>query len=163
MPTRESVRVTVADRAACTLAIAVMVGASTLAWSQSDDMPVPLSRTSSGLLTVPVRVGKETYTFLLDTGSATTVISERVARVAKLQTYGGVRMMGSAGSKDVRQGWLGQLRVGQLTLTNHWVVIADVATIDRQLDSIDGILGTDVLTKGRMRLDLADGKLWLLP
>ncbi len=55
--------------------------------SQGDDMSVALTRTGSGLLTVPVSIGEETYTFLLDTGSTRTVVSESLARAAKLKTY----------------------------------------------------------------------------
>jgi predicted aspartyl protease len=130
---------------------------------QGDDMGVPLTRTGSGLLTVPVWIGGETYTFLLDTGSARTVVSEAVARSARVKTYPGVQMIGSTGAKQARQGWLDAIRVGQLTLTQHWVVVADLATVGRQSTAIDGILGNDVLSRGRMRLDLSEGKLWLMP
>ena len=129
----------------------------------ADDMGVPLSRTRSGLITVPVTIGDETYTFLLDTGSTTTVVSERIARDAKLKTYAGVRMTGSTGVKDARQAWLPELRIGQLTISNHWIVIADLPRVDPPVGGVDGILGTDVLSKGKMRLDIAQGRLWLLP
>ncbi len=72
-------------------------------------------------------------------------------------------MIGSTGAREARQGWLEAMRVGQLTLTRHWVVIADLTTVDRHAATVDGILGTDVLSRGRMRLDLAEGKLWLMP
>ena len=145
------------------LLIAVVLGTLTAPAAESFEgqIAVALSRTRSGLLTVPVEVGGRAFTFLLDTGSAGTVLSTETARAVNLKTFPGAQVIGATGTTEVEHGWVDELRVGPVRIERHLVVVLDLSPLARRLVFVDGILGADVLLRGRMRLDFADGRLWL--
>jgi predicted aspartyl protease len=147
------------------LLFAVVLGSFTVHAAESSDeqLAVALSRTRSGLLTVPVEVDGRALTFLLDTGSARTVLSTAVARAINLKTFPGAQLIGATGATDVDHGWVDELRVGPLRIERHLVVVLDLTRLARRDVFIDGILGADVLLRGRMRLDFAEGRLLLRP
>jgi predicted aspartyl protease len=147
------------------LLIAVVLGTLTAHAAESFDgqLAVALSRTRSGLLTVPVEVGGRAFTFLLDTGSARTVLSTAAARAINLKTFPGAKLIGATGATDVDHGWVDELRVGPVRLERHLVVVLDLTPLARRDVFIDGILGADVLLRGRMQLDFAEGRLFLRP
>ena len=122
---------------------------------------IRLGRTSSGLMTVPVTIRNREFTFLLDTGSARSVLSRAAADEIRLSVQPGARMIGTTGTKDVSQAWVDQLRVGRVTIDKHLVVVADLAVLNRYDIKVDGLLGADVLIRGEMRLDFERGELWL--
>jgi predicted aspartyl protease len=129
--------------------------------SLDGQLAVALSRTRSGLLTVPVEIGGRAFTFLLDTGSARTVLSTGAARAIDLKTFPGAQLIGATGATDVEHGWVDELRVGPVRIERHLVVVLDLTPLARRDVFIDGILGADVLLRGRMQLDFAEGRLWL--
>jgi predicted aspartyl protease len=144
------------------LLTAMLLGALTVDAETFDEhLAVALSRTRSGLLTVPVEVSGRAFTFLLDTGSARTVLSIEAARAISLKTFPGAQLIGATGATEVDHGWVDDLRVGPVRIARLLVVVLDLTRLARRDVVIDGILGADVLLRGRMRLDFAEGRLWL--
>ena len=89
------------------------------------------------------------------------MLSTEAARAVNLKTFPGAQLIGATGSTDVEHGWVDELRVGPVRIERHLVVVLDLSPLARRSVLVDGILGADVLLRGRMRLDFAEGRLWL--
>ena len=143
------------------LAAVFLAGFTADAGNSDDPSAIRLGRTASGLMTVPVTIRNREFTFLLDTGSARSVLSRAAADEIRLSVAPGARMIGTTGTKDVGQAWVDELRVGGVTVEKHLLVVADLALLRRFDIKVDGLLGADVLVRGQMRLDFKRGEFWL--
>lgn len=139
-------------------------------YRQGKSLPVliPIEYSTSGHPIIPVEVNGETFWWMLDTGSACTVIYEErfpatkyVRRVSGTSTITypllGLRIQGHRGVVD-------DLRVSGLLLPRQPIVIERLANYPeskRPVEPISGVLGTDLLR--HYRCVLADGYLRLEP
>lgn len=145
------------------LAALFLAGLAVEARDSEDPSSIPLGRTPSGLLTVPVTVRGKPFVFLLDTGSARSVLGRATAQAVGLLVTPGARMVGTTGTKEVGQAVVDELRVGSVVVERHPVVVTDLETLSRHDIKVDGLLGADVLTRAEMRLDFERGRMWLTP
>jgi predicted aspartyl protease len=106
-----------------------------------------------GRPTAKVRVnGQHDYRFLVDTGSTTTVIAERVAKALALPYVGTAMVNGTTGSAEMPVARLQQLVTGSVTKNRLRVAILS----DVGLGQEDGILGADVFAGKRLTFDIED-------
>lgn len=95
--------------------------------------------------------GQGPFRFLVDTGSTTTVLSQRVA-TSLLATSTGVAIVnGTTGAAEMPVANLALLETGAVTRKNVRVAIISDAGLARE----DGILGADVFAGKRLSFDIA--------
>ncbi len=115
-------------------------------------------------MTVPVRIGPagigpgfdhvETFRFVIDTGSQTTIVSHDVAARMALRPGRRARVIGVGGSEVADTAIVGQLGLGRRSLSDLQVVLFEARHI-----GADGIVGIDSLQRQRVLIDFARGQL----
>lgn len=124
---------------------------------------LPLEGVADGQIVVPAIVNGQPMKFLLDTGSAATLITPRAQEQLGLYTDGAVaQAVGAGGGLDVaRPVELDDVYIGG----RHYRIAAYVAPFDRRaLDpTLAGVLGQDFLALHDVEIDFAHGTLRLLP
>lgn len=127
--------------------------------------PIRLALVKRSLLaTVEVQLFGETRTLrarlLVDTGASTTILTSAVAKRLGLKTVGevGARPIGT--EIRLRSAFLPALRLGQIMISNKWIVTGDLGLIKDLLD-VEGVLGSDVLALFRTTIDLQRSELVL--
>lgn len=139
-----------------------MLGAAPLAaagaWAQEardDSTPMVLDAWTDthGRPTASVMLnGKGPFAFLVDTGSTSTVIAERVARTLGVERVGRLTVIGGTGTSVSPYGVVAALETGAVTRKDLRVAIME----DRLVVRGDGILGADVFTGRRLTFNLRE-------
>jgi len=128
-------------------------------------VPLRLARPDRPILLVDVLVNaQETYRFILDTGASHTVVS---AGLAQRMRIGGGKLDSLIGVGGVTQSSVGRLQslsIGEASLRNVAVIIADMfSAISQAVDiQLDGILGFNFLRAFKVEIDYPNGRLRLL-
>jgi predicted aspartyl protease len=97
--------------------------------------------------------GQGPFRFLVDSGSTTTVIAQRIATQLSAPIIGTAIVNGTTGSAEMPVARLGKLETGVVTSDNIRVAILT----DEGLGREDGILGADVFANRRLIFDI-EGK-----
>jgi len=102
-------------------------------------------------------------TFLLDTGASSTVISPRLAARLGLAERAGGSVVGTAGELAARAADLPSLRLGEWQIEDLAVQVVDAfgPLSEAVGETVDGVLGYDVLSCFRVGLDYENGFLYL--
>lgn len=104
-----------------------------------------------GRPTIKVMInGRGPFQFLVDTGSATTVIASRHVETLGAEPLGDVTVIGATGSAIMPLVELASLRAGVVEKTDISVAVLP----DKTLRKEDGILGTDVFAGRRVAFDI---------
>jgi len=120
----------------------------------------PIKVRDNGRLLVSVALnGNEGYTFLLDTGATTTVISEKLATKIGITGTGTTRVHTFAGVVSLAVGRVDQLQIGIHKGEGQQVLIGDLERLFGLDVEIEGILGQDVLSTFNFILDRRRRKL----
>lgn len=102
-------------------------------------------------MTVPVRIGaKDTYNFVIDTGSQTTVVARSIAERLALPPSRRARIIGIAGTEAADTALVDEIGLGRRSFYNMEVVLFEARDI-----GADGIVGIDSLQRQRVLLDFA--------
>ena len=106
-------------------------------------------------MTVPVRIGQnDTFNFVIDTGSQSTVVSHDVALRMALPPARRARIVGIGGSEIAETATVAQMGLGRRSFSNVEVVLFEARHI-----GADGIVGIDSLQRQRVLLDFARNQL----
>ena len=93
--------------------------------------------------------GRGPYKFVVDTGSNTTVLSTRVARLLELPALPERLVHGVTGSMMSRFARLGRVQTGRSVTENLSVAVLDAPAFE----ALDGILGMDMFADRRIRFN----------
>jgi len=108
-----------------------------------------------GIPIVPVFVnGQGPFRFVLDTAASKTIIDRELAERLGLPEGPEAMALGAGGIMPVRLTCLEELRLGELSLRDLEVGIADLSAFREVLDiPVEGILGSDVLEGSVITID----------
>ena len=138
----------------------------------SEPVSVQLGISAAGTPSIRVRINGRNYSFWLDTGSTLTVLSSTVAADAGIATLGQeiLRVATFTGSAPVKPAVLKRMEIGPLVITNSPAMIMDAslmrikgsaAEASWEGQSIDGIIGWDVIRHLAITMDFARGTVLL--
>lgn len=136
---------------------ALLVTPALAAASQSAALPFGL--TSHGAVIVPVTLnGSRTVSFLLDTGSNSSVISDQLAASLGVNAVARSTLVSASGQKEVVVAEIGHLTIGSVAASDVLATIApapdlnlaDAAAIGC---TVQGVIGQDVLGGLRYTID----------
>ena len=100
-------------------------------------------------MTVPVRIGEtDTFDFIIDTGSQTTVLARDIAERMRLPLARRARIVGIAGIEDADTVIVSEIGLGRRSYSDMEVVLFEGRHI-----GADGIVGIDSLQRQRVLLD----------
>ncbi len=106
-------------------------------------------------MTVPVRIGEsETYRFVIDTGSQTTVLSRDIAARMALRPGRRARVVGIGGSGMAETAIVTEMGLGRRSFSDLEVLLFEARHI-----GADGIVGIDSLQRQRVLMDFAANQL----
>jgi predicted aspartyl protease len=106
-------------------------------------------------MTVPVRIGEDaSFSFVVDTGSQTTVIARDIAERLALPLARRARIIGVGGTELADTAMVGEIGLGRRTFSDVEVVL-----FEGQHIGADGIVGIDSLQRQRVLLDFAGNRL----
>ncbi len=130
---------------------------ATHAWAQEADDSTPMVLDSwtdtYGRPTASVMLnGKGPFAFLVDTGSTSTVLAERLAASLGIAPQGRLTVIGGTGTSVSPYGVVEMLETGAVARKALRVAILP----DRQLARGDGILGADVFVGKRLLFNIRD-------
>jgi hypothetical protein len=108
-----------------------------------------------GHVFVPVTLAGKTYSFMLDSGSQSIVVDERVAREARLSAEGRLEAAGTQRTGGLKLAKLGALGIGTGTLHDLVVTTLDLARTTGGAFKIDGILGYAFFAQCTIEIDAA--------
>ena len=122
-----------------------------------------LASSKQALILLPVLVeGRGPYSFVLDTGAGSTVVSNELADALALPRGAEQDGRGAAGKMTLVKSRLPSLTVGQETLESLPVSVTDLSFLGRALGvQVDGALGQSFLRHFAMTLDYATNELTL--
>jgi hypothetical protein len=131
--------------------------AASNAWGQEPDDITPMVLDSwtdtYGRPTASVMLnGKGPFSFLVDTGSTSTVVTERIARSLGIEPLGRLTVIGGTGTSVSPYGVVKTLETGAVARKDLRVAIMP----ERNLARGDGILGADVFTGKRLVFSIRD-------
>lgn len=139
-------------------------------FTQSDDLSLPLRLTSSGFLSGEVQLeGIATpLNFIVDTGASISVISDEVAKDARISRFIGdekLTVIGSAGVTGDKQTYkLPKVSFGNHTRTDVMAVALDLGLINEASGFEQaGILGGNFLKNYRLTFDFRNSKVIFVP
>jgi clan AA aspartic protease (TIGR02281 family) len=130
--------------------------------------PVALTRTPVGHFSMRGTIDDQPVTLLLDTGASSTVIDRATAGNIGLSPQlvdnkgGG---LGAVGTRTERAP-VASVRLDGFQTHLDNVFVMDIATVNQTLadngaEAVDGVVGADVLLRGRAVIDYARGVLYL--
>ena len=126
------------------------------------DNRLALAPMAGGLWTVAVTLDQEKrlLTFVVNTGSARSVVSRAAAMRAGLPIVDGARLDTPAGTVDAGETVVPRLVMGRTTAIRQRLLVANAAGLGRVVQ-VDGILGMDLLAARDVVLDFDRGLLTL--
>lgn len=140
-----------------------VAGLATVPQRDPVSVPLPKSAASSvirirmrenGRMLVPVAVnGSGTYSFLLDTGAAVTMLSHSLAKRLGLAATKETQVHTFAGKVSLWAGRADSLRIGNHLIVGSDVLIGDLGHLFNQSPEVDGILGQDILSRFNYLID----------
>ncbi len=119
-------------------------------------VPLRLAKPNRPIILVDVLVNAlETYQFVLDTGASQTVVSPELAEQMPIKEIKADSIVGVGGPTRSLVGILKSLSVGQASLRNITVIVADIFSALSQAvgAKMDGILGFNFLNKFKLEID----------
>lgn len=105
--------------------------------------------------------GQGPFDFLVDTGSATTLVDGALVERLGLRPVDRVEVVGPGGLRVVPRAQLPELTVAGETVPGPRAPFADLASLREADPSLEGILGRDVLGRFDVLIDFAAGRLRL--
>ncbi len=138
----------------------IPAGRKLLPASQTKPVEIPAIFNEDGII-VPVKIGRNTYNFALDSGSDSLGLSPRIAAELGYKRYG-LSKANIAGEFDVSQTVVPDLGIGDLHLTN---AVFSVIPIDQPDDKnhIVGVLGLDFWSSAIVGIDFKNKTVTLYP
>jgi len=125
-------------------------------------VPLRLARPDHPIILVDVLINAmETYQFMLDTGASQTIVSPRLAQRMGMPDAQADSLIGVGGVTQSSVGTLRSLSVGEASLKNSKVIVADIfSQLGQALgDAMDGILGFNFLSRFKVVIDYPNQKL----
>ncbi|WP_372945076.1 aspartyl protease family protein [Muriicola sp.] len=130
--------------------------------------PVPLTLTATHHLELTAAINGISGRFILDTGASNTCVGVDKMEVFKLNSEASEVKAAGAGATDMET----QLSTENTLQIGHWkkkkikIILFDLSHINEALTShealpVDGIIGADVLEKGKAVIDYKSGTLYL--
>ena len=128
---------------------------------------VPLTRSMTGVVIVPVTINGVTRRFWLDTGSSITILTESVARETAVAGIGGdtLELVSSVGRLATRAAIIRSMKLGAVTISDApAMIVSDNALQVREETSgmppqpIDGVIGFDLIRLLDVTIDDTEGK-----
>ena len=124
-----------------------------------DEGPAQLEVTSRGrghLFIRPRLNGREAGWFLFDTGSAGTILSDKLATKLGLETLGTTASVGVGGQLSLFIAKLDRLQLGRLDMRNVPVGVMDLGALAHQTNlEMSGIIGNNVIGRAVVEYDLS--------
>jgi predicted aspartyl protease len=132
--------------------------------SMQTDVPLRLAKPGRPILLVNVLINsQETYPFILDTGASQTIVSPELAQRMGIGGTSADSIIGVGGAIQSAVGLLMSLSIGEATLSNVPVIVADIFSSLSQAvgTKFDGVLGFNFLSKFKIEIDYPNGRLRL--
>lgn len=128
----------------------------------SDSIVIPFELKRNGLF-VAVKVnGRGPFSFMLDSGSATTILSRDLAENLNLEITGTIPARGVGGFSSIGYGLIDSLTIDQLSWHLTRITIFDFAPLTGgTLSGLDGILGYDFFARFPILIDFDNNNLVL--
>jgi hypothetical protein len=121
-----------------------------IALSTPDTVPLQYH---DGHLFAPVRIGSQTYTFLLDTGAQNILIDRRIAASLGLTAVGSLEASGATRTGGLQLAKVDELDVGRGRLRDVVATTIDLGASTDGAFRIDGILGYPFFAASTVRID----------
>ena len=106
-----------------------------------------------GHLYVPVQIGGNAYTFLIDSGAANVLVDAQVARAAGLQEQGALEASGATRTGGLHVARLDDLAIGSGHLHGLVVSTLDLGASTHGAFRIDGVLGYPFFAAATVQID----------
>jgi predicted aspartyl protease len=132
--------------------------------SMQTDVPLRLAKPDRPILLVDVLINaQETYPFILDTGASQTIVSPELAQRMGIGGTTADSIIGVGGAIQSLIGILTSLSIGEATLSNVPVIVADIFSSLSQAvgTKFDGVLGFNFLSNFKIEIDYPNERLRL--
>jgi len=124
--------------------------------TSEEDMAVVPFELKANLIVVDARVNDQPAHLIFDTGASQTVIDQRMAERAGIESSERLRARGAGGDIDVSLGTARSISVGLAAAADLKCIVSDLAGISEKLGGgIDGVLGFDFNARYRITIDYA--------
>ncbi len=131
-------------------------------------IPVKMSRTTTDHFEVDAHINGVAGRFIVDTGASNTCLAQELAEQFGLVSEGAEVKAAGAGASDMeaRISKKNSIKIGAWKREKLPVVLFDLshvnhALISQESGAVDGIIGADVLNKGRAVIDYRKKMLYL--
>jgi predicted aspartyl protease len=134
------------------------------AGSIQTSIPLRLAKPDRPILLVDILINaQETYQFILDTGASQTIVSPELAQRMGIGGTKADSIIGVGGATQSSVGIATSLSVGEASLSNVIVIVADIFSALSQAvgTKFDGILGFNFLSKFKIEIDYPNERLRL--
>ncbi|MEE8119323.1 MAG: retropepsin-like aspartic protease [Gammaproteobacteria bacterium] len=109
------------------------------------------------LVVLQVLINGHAKAFVLDTGAAITVLTEKTANALSLKKVKECKARGAGGEVDMNMVNVTSLSVGTASYSNFVGAVVDLAAICKKIgEEIDGILGIDFISRYKVTIDYRD-------
>jgi predicted aspartyl protease len=120
---------------------------------QMQESAIPVVVRGGFLVIVPGQIGAQQYRFILDTGTAPSILNARLAKKMGLELTTG-SLVAAGRSVKTGQAVLPELNLGPIRVANLPVNVMDLSSWEDKLGvQIAGLIGMDVLGRSDFRLD----------
>jgi predicted aspartyl protease len=127
-----------------------------------DSVAVPMEVKSNGLYLEVMINGQGPFYFLLDSGSASTVLSKSLADKLGIDVIGNIPARGVGGFGEMGFGQIDSLSIGSLSWHLNRIMVYDFSSFTgSRLGILDGILGYDFFARFPMLIDFGDDNIVL--
>jgi predicted aspartyl protease len=118
------------------------------------DVALPLEiHNAHGLIVRGELAGEKNLKFLIDTGSAPSVLNRKLAQKLRLEMHGSSAFV-LAATVDLQVTTLPQVALGPIELRNHFVMVTDLKEVEKRFGTrIDLIVGLDILAQRPFTID----------
>jgi len=132
---------------------------------ESHQAQVPMIRHGEHLVIQVSINGKGPFSFILDSGAATTIIDNKFADELELERVGGMKALGIGGAESIDKVEVTEMSVGGFTINKLDLFCMDMAKIGEMLglgESFKGIVGYDLFARAVMKLDYQNEQLTMI-
>ncbi len=130
--------------------------------------PIKLNKTNTNHFEIKVKINKIKGKFILDTGASNSCLGFEAIEKFILETQDSDHKASGAGSNDLKTliSEKNTIKIGKFKLKKYPLILIDLKHVNQALESqnanrVDGIIGADILEKGKAIIDYKKKNLFL--